>query len=326
MRSAPHEGEVQQREERRRNKGADHREVEKRCHIAHESCDDDNADKGRDRHPDIEVASRALILFHQEAQRLIIGTGIPIDNGERRAEHAEERDHGNEQFGPVADGECVHLDQLADIGNTGCLNLFTRSVLDECTECHEYQCEDCRADIADVEVEDAIPEAHRIQAALGHDPHRIQGGNLDRRRHPAHQRYDKAERSERPGIRCDELQNSYKYSLVVQSCFMNPRKQLLMLPNAWSSIHKNRAVQANSSSVILRQRLFFVPSKKSSTMRPTFRSTPDFVVGMPVCRANWRFAFVIPVIVSPSQTHHQCPHPCRYSCLQFRLGRMLLCN
>lgn len=75
---------------------------------------------------------------------------------------------------------------------------------------------------------------------------------------------------------------------------MNPRKQLLMLPNAWSSIHKNRAVQANSSSVILRQRLFFVPSKKSSTMRPTFRSTPDFVVGMPVCRANWRFAFVMP--------------------------------
>lgn len=76
MRSAPHEGEVQQRKERRRNKGADHREVEKRCHVAHESGNDDNADKGRDRHPDIEVASRALILFHQEAQRLIIGTGI----------------------------------------------------------------------------------------------------------------------------------------------------------------------------------------------------------------------------------------------------------
>lgn len=75
---------------------------------------------------------------------------------------------------------------------------------------------------------------------------------------------------------------------------MNPRNQLCMLPNAWSSIHKNRAVQPNSSSVMLSQRLFFVPSKKSSTMRPTFRSTPDFVVGMPVCRANWRFAFVMP--------------------------------
>lgn len=75
---------------------------------------------------------------------------------------------------------------------------------------------------------------------------------------------------------------------------MNPKKQLLMLPNTWSSIHKNRAVQPNSSSVMLRQRLFLVPSKKSSTMRPTFRSTPDFVVGIPVCRANWRFAFVMP--------------------------------
>lgn len=63
MRSAPHEGEVQQREERRRNKGADHREVEKRCHIAHESGDDDDADKGRDRHPDIEIPSRAMLLF-----------------------------------------------------------------------------------------------------------------------------------------------------------------------------------------------------------------------------------------------------------------------
>lgn len=29
-------------------------------------------------------------------------------------------------------------------------------------------------------------------------------------------------------------------------------------------------------------------------MRPTFRSTPDFVVGIPICRANWRFASVMP--------------------------------
>ena len=79
MRSAPHEGEVQQRKERRRNKGADHREVEKRCHIAHESGDDDNADKGRDRHPDIEIPSRAMLLFHQEAECLVIHTGVTID-------------------------------------------------------------------------------------------------------------------------------------------------------------------------------------------------------------------------------------------------------
>ena len=146
-----------------------------------------------------------MILFQQQPEGLIVGTGVAVDNGKGGPEHAQESNQGNEQFGPGADGKGVHFDQLADIGNTGCLDLFTAAVLDQCPQGHEDQGKDCRTDVAHVEVEDAILETDRIQAAFRNHPHGIQRGDFNGCRHPAHQGHDKAERCQRPGIGCHKI-------------------------------------------------------------------------------------------------------------------------